>query len=132
MKYKFVYIFLIALPLISLICVFAVFCNSINNLVQAISSLSQNLEQQDLLKVYQTSLTYDIILLCICLIGIICAASLLIIMLKKNLQTNGSLKEQWRTYKQTKAEQKAAKNAEQIKSQIEELERKLNELKKDE
>lgn len=132
MKYKFSYIVLITIPLIILITVFAVYCNTINNLVQAINSLSQNAEQQDLLNVYQSSLTYDIMLLCACCIGIICAASLLIIMLRKNLQVNGSIKEQWRAYKQARAEKKAAKSAEQKQARIAELERKLNELKKDE
>ena len=132
MKFKFSYIILTTIPLIVLITVFIVFCNTINNLVQAINSLSQNVEQQELLSIYQISLTYNIVLCCACIIGITCNISLLIIMLKKNLQTNRSFKSQWRAYKQARAERKAAKTAEQKQARIAELEKELNELKKDE
>lgn len=134
MKKKIVCFLLILVPII----IFGAYAirYSYNSVIysQAIKELSPHYDGYNLiLKDYYESLTINIVWAITSTIGFVCCIAALVVIFRKDfLSTKSSIVEQWHTYKQTKAEQKAANNAEQIKSQIEELERKLNELKKDE
>lgn len=131
MKIKVICLILLSIPIAISIYFLVVFLQQASFLIESINSFMENPEfYEEYIEMDRQALIRAIIQVCTCVVVIASCVAVAILIFKKDIAAiNGNIVEQWRAYKQAKAERKAAKTAEQKQARIAELEQELNKLK---